>query len=175
MNTKAKQKDEKRVPSWYEIPKNPRLKERAKELRKAGILSEVIFWNVVKNKQFMSLDFDRQRIIGNYIVDFYCKSLGLVVEIDGSTHYGKKEYDKTRDEFMESYGLELVHFRDEDVKKNLTAVMEYLEKIVKERKKELSEKFKHFLQHPDSASHHILRGYAEPPLLKEGNFKVPFT
>ena len=52
------------------LPTNPKLKERARELRKQGILSEVLFWNEVKHKKFLNLDFDRQKIIGNYIVDF---------------------------------------------------------------------------------------------------------
>ncbi len=127
----------KHIPHWYELPKNPKLKERARELRKAGILSEVIFWNAVKNKQFLNLDFDRQKIIGNYIVDFYCKSLGLVVEIDGSSHVDKKEYDEKRDAFLESYGLKVVHIFDNEIKKNINGVMKYLEQVVNERENEL--------------------------------------
>ena len=62
------------VVEWNELPFYPDLKERAKKLRKAGNLSEVLFWNQVKNKQFSGLDFDRQKIIGDYIVDFYYKN-----------------------------------------------------------------------------------------------------
>ncbi len=46
----------------------------------------MVFWKEVRNKSFWNIDFDRQRIIGNYIVDFYVKALGLVVEIDGEIH-----------------------------------------------------------------------------------------
>ncbi|MFH0894401.1 MAG: DUF559 domain-containing protein, partial [Bacteroidota bacterium] len=63
------------------IPFNPELKERAKELRKAGNLAEVIFWKQVHRKKFWGIDFDRQKVIGNYIVDFFVKSLSLVIEI----------------------------------------------------------------------------------------------
>lgn len=59
------------------LPYNPKLKLLAREKRKAGILSEVLFWQQVRAKQFHNIDFDRQRIIGNYIVDFYIKALGL--------------------------------------------------------------------------------------------------
>jgi len=52
----------------------PTLKLLAKEKQKAGIYSEVLFWQQVRNKQFYQIDFDRQRIIGNYSVDFYVKS-----------------------------------------------------------------------------------------------------
>jgi very-short-patch-repair endonuclease len=67
---------------------------RSRSLRKGYVLSEVIFWKQVRNKEFHQIDFDRQKIIGNYIVDFYIKSLGVVIEIDGSSHNDKEEYEK---------------------------------------------------------------------------------
>ena len=73
------------------LPKNKLLLGRARSLRKAGVLSEIIFWKQVHKGSFWKLDFDRQRIIGNYIVDFYIKSLGLIIEIDGSSHNNKEE------------------------------------------------------------------------------------
>jgi len=114
------------VVEWYDLPFNPELKERAKELRKAGNLSEVLLWQQLKNKQLLGLDFDRQKIIGNYIVDLYCKNLGVVIEIDGASHNDKIEYDKVRDEYLKSLGLRVIHISDLDVKKNLEGVMAYL-------------------------------------------------
>ena len=70
-------------------------------------------------------------------MDFYCKSLGLVIEIDGSSHADNEEYDENRDAFLEGYGLKVVHIFDTDVKNNLNGVMSYLEQIVKGRKSEL--------------------------------------
>ena len=116
------------VLKWHELPFNPKLKQRARELRKAGNLSEVLFWNQIKNKKFLNLDFDRQKIIGNYIVDFYCKDLGAVVEIDGESHNEKQEYDKERDNYLESFGLKIFHIQDIDIKKNLSGVLEFLRK-----------------------------------------------
>jgi very-short-patch-repair endonuclease len=106
-----------------ELPYNPALKQRAKELRKAGNLSEALFWNAVKNRQFNDLDFDRQRVIGNYIVDFYCFELALVIEIDGSSHDDKQEYDLARDQYLEALGLKVCHVPDTDVKTNLEGVL----------------------------------------------------
>ena len=54
------------------LPKNTSLQTYARKLRKESTLSEILFWNAIKNKQIKNLDFDRQKIIGNYIVDFYC-------------------------------------------------------------------------------------------------------
>ena len=61
------------------MPANSKLKERARALRKAGNYPEVVFWQQVHKGKFYKIDFDRQRITGNYIVDFYVKTLGLVV------------------------------------------------------------------------------------------------
>ena len=116
------------VVKWNELPFNPKLKERAKELRNAGNLSEVLFWNQVKNKQFLGLDFDRQKIIGNYIVDFYCKDIGVVIEIDGISHNDKLEYDVKRDAFLKELGLKVFHILDIDIKKNLSGVIGFLKK-----------------------------------------------
>ena len=110
------------VVKWYELPFNPKLKQRARSLRKAGNLSEVLFWKQVRKKQFMNLDFDRQKIIGNYIVDFYCKNLGVVVEIDGSSHEEKQEYDQERDAYLQGLGLKVFHIQDSDVKNNFEGV-----------------------------------------------------
>ena len=119
------------VVKWNELPFNPELKKRARELRKAGNLSEVLFWNQVKSKQFLGLDFDRQKIIGNYIVDFYCKNLSVIIEIDGISHDGKIEYDKQRDDYFKSLRLKVIHILDSDVKNNLSGTMEFLERELK--------------------------------------------
>ena len=118
--------------TYKSLPYNPKLKERAKQLRKAGNLSEVLFWNQVKRKKFLALDFHRQKIIGNYIVDFYCPKLNLVIEIDGSSHNGKIEYDKIREQYLKSLKLEMLHFTDIDIKQNLNGVMQYLAKYYEE-------------------------------------------
>lgn len=112
--------------NYFSLPYNPKLKERARELRKSGNLSEVLFWQQVKKKQFKGLDFDRQKIVGNYIVDFYCSNLSLVVEIDGSSHDDKLEYDLERDAFLEGLGLKVIHISDSDIKKDLEGVMAWL-------------------------------------------------
>jgi very-short-patch-repair endonuclease len=113
---------------YMSLPYNPALKERARELRKAGNLSEVLLWNQLKNKQLLGLDFDRQKIIGNYIVDFYCAEKEFVLEIDGSSHDNKVEYDALRDAFLTGLGLTVIHILDIDVKTNLSGVMQLLQR-----------------------------------------------
>jgi very-short-patch-repair endonuclease len=64
---------------------------------------------------------------------FYIKSLGVVIEIDGCSHNDKIEYDEYRDKFLESFGLLVIHVKDEDVKNNIRGVLSYLSEIIKER------------------------------------------
>ncbi len=93
-------------------------------------MGEVIFWKKVCAKKFYTIDFDRQRIIGNYIVDFYVKTLGLIIEIDGSSHDEKQVYDGIREEYLESLGLLVFRINDFDVKNNLNLVMKELENFI---------------------------------------------
>ena len=79
------------------IPYNPILKELAKKLRQNMTFTEVKLWNELKNGKMLGYDFDRQRPIGNFIVDFYCKDLLLALEIDGITHRDEKAILKEQD------------------------------------------------------------------------------
>ena len=109
------------------LPYNPTLKLLAKEKRLAGILSEVLFWQQVHKGIFYKIDFDRQRIIGNYIVDFYVKALGLIIEIDGTSHDHKTLHDAQRQAYLETLGLKIYRILDWDVKRHLQTVMMALE------------------------------------------------
>ena len=108
------------------LPYNPDLKEKARELRKTGNLSEVLLWDKLKKRQLLGFDFTRQQIIGDYIVDFHCSKLNLIIEIDGESHDFKGVYDEKRNEFLKSLGLEVLHFKDTDVKKSLVVVLEQI-------------------------------------------------
>jgi len=122
---------------YWEIPKNKLLVSRAKELRKAGNLAEVLFWKTFKDKKKLGLDIDRQVIIGNYIVDFFIPELGLVFEIDGRSHDDKLEYDAERDAFMKDLNLQVIRILDIDVKNNLGSVYSFVLETIDKRKKAL--------------------------------------
>ncbi|MCK9172809.1 MAG: endonuclease domain-containing protein [Desulfuromonas thiophila] len=112
--------------AYMALPYNPALRTRARELRKAGMLHEVLLWQQLKNRQLQGLDFDRQKIIGNYIVDFFCASQSLVIEVDGSSHNDKVDYDRQRDAYLASLGLRVVHIRAVDVLQNMEGVLRRL-------------------------------------------------
>ena len=95
------------------IPYNPRLKERACELRKDSTQTEVLLWRYIRKKQILGYDFDRQKPIDEFIVDFYCKELKLAVEIDGESHYGNEAKDKRRDRRLNRLGVTVIHIEDD--------------------------------------------------------------
>jgi very-short-patch-repair endonuclease len=115
------------------IPYNPKLKELAKELRKNSTLSEVLLWLKIKGK-VMGVEFHRQVPIDNFIVDFYCHELMLAIEIDGSSHDEKQDYDQNRQQILENHGIRFIRFRDIDVKQRMGWVLEELMICVEENR-----------------------------------------
>ena len=113
--------------------KNNSLLENAKSLRK----------NMTKQEKHLWYDFLRsypikiykQRIIDNFIADFYCHKAKLVIELDGSQHYTEdgKFYDKQRTEILKEYGLTVLRFSNSDVDKNFDGVCFVIDKTIKER------------------------------------------
>ena len=78
--------------------------------------------------------FLRQRIIGNYIVDFYCAKAKLVIELDGSQHYEKDalQYDEERSAFLAQYGISVIRIPNNEVNRNFRGVCESIDVQVKE-------------------------------------------
>jgi very-short-patch-repair endonuclease len=111
---------------------NPKLKEYAKELRTNSTLSEVLLWRQLNNKKMKGYDFHRQKPIDEYIVDFYCSKLNLVIEIDGITHDYKIEKDIKRQKRLESFGIHFLRFLDSDIKNNLQGVLIFIEEWINE-------------------------------------------
>lgn len=89
------------------IPYNSKLKPLAKALRKNMTLAEVLLWNELKQKKMRGYDFDRQKPINNYIVDFYCKDSMLAIEIDGISHDTEEAFneDIIRQQKLEGFGI----------------------------------------------------------------------
>ena len=112
---------------------NAALKEKARWLRNNATLSEVLLWNKLKGKQLLGLDFHRQKPILNYIVDFYCPKLNLIIEVDGISHDYKMEYDQTRQKELENLGLSVIRFQDIEIKKDINNVIQRIVGWVSER------------------------------------------
>ena len=114
------------------IPYKPKLKYTARMLRKNMTLSEILLWQELKGKQMLGHDFDRQRPIDNYIVDFYCKELQLAIEIDGASHdyEGAYERDVKRQKKLESLGVHFVRIDDDLVKQDINIVIKLIREWV---------------------------------------------
>ena len=119
----------------HNIPENRELLGYARKNRKAGNMAEIAFWKQVRRKMFHELDFDRQKVIGRYIVDFFVKRLGLVIEIDGGSHNDKEDYDTKRDKYLEGLGLKVFHTTDYDVLQHVNIVLAELRKYIVENYK----------------------------------------
>ena len=108
------------------LPFNKKLKARARELRKNMTEAESFLWQRIKSKQLKGRQFYRQKNIGNYIVDFYCPSAKVIVELDGGQHYTQEgiRRDQVRDKSLESLGFTILRFSDREVFKNIEGVLE---------------------------------------------------
>ena len=90
-----------------------------------------MLWNYLKKKQMLGYDFDRQRPIDNYIVDFYCKDLRLAIEVDGESRYGREDRDRLRDKRLNELGVTLLRFDNLDIIYKLDQVIESIENWIK--------------------------------------------
>ncbi|MDN3690043.1 endonuclease domain-containing protein [Cyclobacterium jeungdonense] len=108
------------------IPYNKNLKEFSRELRSHSTLSEVLLWQKLRARQFRGYAFNRQKPLGDYIVDFYCKRLQLVIEIDGDSHFHDESVleDLKRQLVLEKMGLCFLRFLDGDVKKSMPSILQ---------------------------------------------------
>jgi len=111
------------------LPYNPALRELARKLRNNMTFSEVKLWNELKDGRMKEYDFDRQKPICNYIVDFYCKDLMLAIEIDGITHNDECAAckDQIRQKELESLGVCFLRFNALQVVHDITNVCRAIE------------------------------------------------
>ena len=117
------------------IKRNFTLRDTARMLRKNMTRHEKHLWYDYLTKY--PVRWYRQRIIENFIVDFYCSNAKLVVELDGSQHYTEQglEYDKERSLYLEANGLMVLRFSNDDIDKNFEGVCLEIDRVVKERMK----------------------------------------
>ena len=106
--------------------------EEARELRKKQTKAEEIFWQLVRNRKFNNLKFRRQHQIGNYIADFYCDELRLVIEFDGEVHNSpeQQKHDSKRDKFLTSSGFKVLRFKNQEILNSPESVFEEIENAI---------------------------------------------
>ncbi len=119
---------------------NKDLRAFARALRNNGTKAEACLWKyVLRAGMAKGYSFNRQRPIMNYVADFFCKKLRLVIEVDGATHLDDKTRlkDAKKQSDLERAGFKVVRFADEEVLNDIEAVKASLEKHIEEREKEL--------------------------------------
>lgn len=117
----------------------PIIFERAKAMRENMTRAERAVWDLLKEKKVLGLRFKPQHPIDIFIADFYCHPLKLVVEIDGGVHISEDqiEYDIGREAELDRFGIKVIRFTNEEVETDITHVQNEIERICKERRKEL--------------------------------------
>ena len=112
---------------------NPNLTAFSKKLRKEMTKEERCLWyDFLKS---LPVTINRQKVLGSYIVDFYCAQAMRVIELDGSQHYNEECHanDQKRDQYLQSLGLTILRFSNYDVAKNFsgvcTEILKHIDKL----------------------------------------------
>ena len=106
---------------------------KAKALRKNMTKEERHLWYDFLRSY--PVKFYRQKVMGRYIVDFYCAKANLIVELDGSQHYEEAgmKYDAERTSFLQEYGVKIIRIPNNEVNRNFVGVCEYIDAVVKKQ------------------------------------------
>jgi len=114
------------------------IKEKARTLRRNQTDAEKLVWQRLRNRQLMDKRFRRQYPIGQYIVDFVCLNLRLIVELDGGQHMDQQAYDERRSDYLNQQGFVVVRFWNNEVMGNIEGVLESLILTLSQRERELN-------------------------------------
>ncbi|MGM0587202.1 MAG: endonuclease domain-containing protein [Bacteroidota bacterium] len=118
---------------WKQYPYRRGLKRRARTLRKNMTYAEVLLWQKIRKRK-LGVKFNRQIPILNYIVDFLCRELELVIEVDGSSHahFDAKKYDLNRQQELEALGLTEIRFTNVEVLHHRREVLLQLDQLIEQ-------------------------------------------
>jgi len=110
--------------------RDPALTQRAKAMRADMSEPETRIWLQLRAGRFGNVKFRRQKVIGNYIVDFAANAPKLVVELDGDSHAGQESYDAARTRYLESEGYRVVRYSNTEVMENMDGVLSHLSGVI---------------------------------------------
>ncbi len=103
----------------------------ARRLRQQLTVAETILWQALRGRQLGGLKFRCQHPVGRFIVDFYCPSSKLVIEVDGDIHNQQQEYDQVRTEQLQAFGYTVLRFTNDEVIQDLPSVLSRIESLSK--------------------------------------------
>jgi very-short-patch-repair endonuclease len=116
---------------------SPKIIDHARELRKNMTETEKILWSYLRKNQLRGMHFRRQHPYGIYILDFYCFEKDIVIEIDGMIHLKRHEYDNERTEYLESSGLKVIRFTNDDIKERIEWVIAKINSFISDAPSQL--------------------------------------
>src|SRR3989339_1104716 len=102
----------------------------AKKLRKTSTKAEALLWKYLSNRGMCGFKFRRQHPMSGFILDFFCPSEKLGIEIDGEIHLKQKEYDAARQNIIESKGVKILRFKNEQVFNDLNEVLKQIKRSI---------------------------------------------
>ena len=105
-------------------------KQFARQLRKDETKAEKLVWETIRDRKLMGLKFRRQHVVQGFVLDFYCQEARLGIEIDGSVHYKRKDYDRLRQDIIESKGINLVRIKNLQILNNKGSILNTVRKAV---------------------------------------------
>jgi very-short-patch-repair endonuclease len=109
------------------------LEEAARSMRRQPTHAEEVLWSALQKKQVAGLKFRRQHPVDRFVLDFYCPSHKLVVEVDGGVHDQQAERDAERTKVLEAYGYRVLRFRNEQVLRELPKVVQEIAAVAAAR------------------------------------------
>ncbi len=104
-------------------------RRRARELRRNSTEAEKALWRHLRARPF-GLRFRRQYPIPPYIVDFYCPSIRLAIEVDGDSHEWQRDYDEHRDRAIQAKGVTILRVGNDEARLDPGSVLDTLEKLL---------------------------------------------
>lgn len=102
----------------------------ARYLRIEQTNAEKVVWELLRNRKFKGVKFRRQHVIEGFVVDFYCHELKLGIEIDGSIHLKRKDYDRIRQEIIESKNIKILRITNKDIKEKKRSILDRINKAM---------------------------------------------
>jgi very-short-patch-repair endonuclease len=102
----------------------------ARRLRKEQTKTEKMVWELIRNRKIMGLKFRRQQVIEGFVVDFYCNDLRLGIEIDGGIHSKQQDYDRLRQEILESESIRIIRITNEEIEADNKLIIKKIKQLL---------------------------------------------
>ena len=112
-------------------------KERRRQLRQSMPVAEVMLWTCLKGRRMLGCKLRRQYGVGTFMIDFDSVEIKLGIELDGESHFHDRaqEYDQKRQKFIESFGIKIIRFLNDDIDEGLAGVLQAIGREIVERRR----------------------------------------